>query len=970
MAQSDRKTIKDGLTEFSSAWSARIGGWTPQERSKSEKSHAQQFWSDLLRQFGVIPERIDLFERDAKRATTGGLGYIDVFWSGVFLGEAKSVGKDLNVAEHQALDYLAGGTIGEHEWPRYLISSDFARMRVTRLGDAGWTIEFPLADLPEHIDQLMFLAGQDTVTKQEEEEASIRASAVMARLYTAMVGEDADEGVGDEAPITAQQEDAQVQEASMFLTRLLFLLYGDDAGLWEEDLFYRFVLHDTSAENLGSQMQALFQVLNTREDRRKRIPESMAKFPYVNGSIFADTQPILYFTAGMREALLSACRFRWTQISPAVFGSMFQMVKSREARRTAGEHYTTQSNILKVVEPLFLRHLQAEADRLCRNRSTTLKALQEFASGISQHVFLDPACGSGNFLNVAYGRLREIETQVLVEMRTRAANSGDLMLDVGLLSQVSIDQFHGFEIAWWPAKIAETAMFLVDHQANRKLAQAAGHAPDRLPITITAHIHHLDALEVRWADLIPRVKGETFVFGNPPFLGHETRTSFQAEQLAHAWGSDIGRLDYVAAWHAKSIEFFADGRPGDFAYVSTNSLCQGDQAPRLFRKLLASHWRVKFAHRTFRWTTEVPGKDRAVVHVIVVGFTRDPGTAILFDYKTINDAAPAESLVTNINEYLVAGPHLLIQPRRTPLAPELPEATYGNMPRDGGNLLIKVAQYPDVMADPVARKYVHPFVGAREMMHGQKRWCLWLTNLDPADAKASPVLKARIEAVREFRSGDPEKAGKRRADSTRDMARTAHLFGQRSQPSLPFLIIPRHGSGERAYFIAARFPADTIVGDSAFHAVDPDGLLFALISSSMFATWQGTVGGRIKSDPRFSNTLTWNNFPIPAMEASTRARVIKAGEGVQVARDRLAGRTLAEMYEPLAMDTNLLAAHNTLDREVDKAFGAAKRVAAESQRLELLFRAYGDLQLVPATGVAVSPRRGRKRIADEEQTTS
>lgn len=946
VATTDRAQIAEGLAQFSAAWSDRISGWSAVQRSHSEKSHAQQLWSDLLRQFGVIPERIDLFEKDAKRATTGGLGYIDVFWSGVFLGEAKSIGKDLEAAEQQALDYLAGGTIKEHEWPKYLISSDFATFRVTKLGEDPWTITFTVAEIADHLDQLMFLAGVDTVTKREEDEASIKASAVMAQLYTAMVGDDADTIVGDLAPTSPEDEDQQIQEASMFLTRVLFLLYGDDAGLWEEDLFYRFVLYDTTPANLGPQIQALFEVLNTEESKRRRVPESMAKFPHVNGAIFADPQPIHYFTEDMREALLAACRFRWTRISPAVFGSMFQMVKSREARRSAGEHYTTQANILRVLQPLFLGQLQAEADRLCRNKSTTQRDFHHFLATLATHTFVDPACGSGNFLNVAYAAIRDLETQVLIEMRSRARNSGDMALDVGLLTQVTIDQFHGLEIAWWPARIAETAMFLVDHQANRKLAQAVGDAPNRLPIKITAHIHHTDALTQPWSDLIPPSKGSTWIFGNPPFLGHETRTTYQAQQLRAVWGSDIGRLDYVAAWHAKSVEFFADGRYGDFAFVSTNSLAQGDQAPRLLRRLTAAGWRIKFAHRTFRWTTEVPGKDRAVVHVIIVGFTRDAGAATLFDYPRLDSPVATVTTVATINEYLVPGPALLLKPRKSgPIAASLPAAVFGNMPRDGGHLLIEPEQLDAVLADPIAAKYVRPFVGATEMLHNERRWCLWLVDSSPADRTASPTLRQRLQAVATFRSTDPP-GKRRRAESTRAMAKTPHLFGQWSRMGQPCIVIPRHVSHTRRYFVAGHYPQETIVGDSAFYAIDPDGLLFGLISSSMFWTWQLTVGGRIKSDPRFANTLTWNNFPVPQLDPRTRQRIITAGNDVQAARQSLAGTlTLAAMYEPLAMDTDLLHAHDRLDREVDKAFGATRRCTTDTQRLELLTNAYMNAQL-------------------------
>jgi hypothetical protein len=376
--------------------------------------------------------------------------------------------------------------------------------------------------------------------------------------------------------------------------------------------------------------------------------------------------------------------------------------------------------------------------------------------------------------------------------------------------------------------------------------------------------------------------------------------------------------------------------------VSTNSLCQGDQAPRLFARLIDAHWRVKFAHRTFRWTTEVPGRDRAVVHVIVVGFTRSPGNATLFDYANINDVTPTAEVVPNVNGYLVPGPHLLLHPRRNPLVPDLPRTVFGNMPRDGGHLLIEPDELDAVMADPLAANYVRPFVGASELLHNEKRWCLWLPDSSIADRTQSPVLRARLTAVAEFRDSEPG-GNRRRAESTRQMAATPHLFGQRSQPTQPFIIIPRHVSHDRRYFVVAHYPSTTIVGDSAFHAVDPDGLLFGLISSAMFLAWQMAVGGRIKSDPRFANTLVWNNFPLPELPARARERIVRAGEGVQRAREALGDVTLADMYDPLAMDASLLRAHGTLDGEVDRAFGASRRLTTEKQRLELLFASYATV---------------------------
>lgn len=536
-------TVTTALRDFAHFWSNQVERWQEEDTRHTEKSYAQQFWSDLLRCFGVIPERIDLFERDAQRATTGRAGYIDLFWTGVVIGEAKSLGKDLDAAERQALDYLSGGSIGQHEFPKFVLVSDFANIQLTKLGDEGWTVRFGVEETPDYVDQLMFLAGREEVTKKEEEEASIHASNLMADLFRAMLGDEIDEPVGDEAPTNPEDEEERLQRTSVWMTRLLFLLFGDDAGLWEEDLFYRYLLLETRPETLGAQLNSLFQTLNTPEDQRPaRLPDTLAKFPYVNGSVFAEHLRQEFFDDHMREALLAACRFHWTRISPAVFGSMFQLVKSKEARRADGEHYTSEKNILKVLEPLFLDELRDEAERLIRNRSTTATQLRKFRDSLAEMTFLDPACGCGNFMVIAYRELRSIETSIISALRKKEGQTTG-SLDVSLDQKLTIDQFHGFEINWWPAKIAETAMFLVDHQANRELADAIGEAPERLPIEITAHIHHGNALRMDWADQMEvsntKRTGPTYVFGNPPFIGQYTKSDQQTADMKLVWGGEI-----------------------------------------------------------------------------------------------------------------------------------------------------------------------------------------------------------------------------------------------------------------------------------------------------------------------------------------------------------------------------------------------------------------------------------------------
>ena len=930
----DRGVIREALTDFSHAWNERIGRWRQDGQRGTEKSFAQQYWSDLLRCFGVIPERIDLFERGAQRATTGRHGFIDFFWSGVAVGEAKSLGEDLDAAHDQALDYLAGGSIGQHEWPKYVLVTDFERLRVERLGEAGWAREFTVAEVVDHVDELMFLAGRDTVTKAEEQDASIQAAKLMAQMFTALVGEEADVPVGDAAPEEAEEEDYATQQASILLTRLLFLLYGDDAGLWEADLFHRWVESDTSADSLGPQLDGLFRVLNTPAQRRRGVPVELSKFPYVNGGIFDSTGSAGFLTTEFREALLAACRFRWTAISPAVFGSMFQLVKSREARRGDGEHYTSETNILKTIGPLFLDEYRVRADRLIANRSTTRREALALIEEMASNVYIDPACGAGNFLNLAYAKLREIETDLLADMKRRSGNTMDQSLDATFDQRVHIDQFYGIEINWWPAKIAETAMFLVDHQANRRLAAALGQAPVRLPITMTATIYQQDALSLDWAGAFPTPVGRTYVFGNPPFLGDTTRTKVQLAQMAAAWGGskELSRLDYVTAWHALTLRLL-ENRDGEWAFVTTNSIVQGDQPARLFAPIFDAGWRIKFAHRTFQWDSEAPG--RAAVHCVIIGFTRESTfRPRLFDYASTRAQPVERAGVKQINAYLVDGPNVLVTKRSRPLSADLNMPMYGSKPSDGGHLLIGADELEHVRADPIAALFLRPYVGARELLHDEERWCLWLVDATGEQIAASPVLRARVEAVRQFRASSA-------AASTRDY-RHHHLFRQVQAIPGDFVCIPRHVSEERPYFPVKLLPEGVIASDATFQCADPDGFQFAMLSSSMYLTWQKTVGGRLKSDLRFGSTITWTNLPLPPLNEVQRTRIIAAGQKVLDARALHPQRSLAQHYNRWGMDPALVQAHDALDTEVDKAFGAPRRCRTELERQELLFARYSD----------------------------
>lgn len=933
----DRQTSVKKLREFSHHWNTQISQWKAAGLSNVEKQYAQPFWTDFLACFGINASRIALFERRAQRANTQGAGFIDFFMPAMVIGEAKSLGRDLDKAQEQVDDYLAGGSIKEAEFPKYSIVTNFETFQLKRLDNTAPDLEISITEVAEYYDAFLFLLGKETITKEEEEEASIQAAQLMAGLYTSIMGEEADTPVGEDAPEDAEEEDLKSQETSMLMTRLLFLLYGDDANLWEADLFYRWVDLETTPSTLGPQLNQLFSVLNTPENRRsKNTPELMAQFPYVNGSIFQDSIAAEFFTPETHEALLQACAFRWNRINVSVFGAMFQLVKSKEARRAAGEHYTSEKNILKTIGPLFLDAYRARADQLIANKGTKIKDINALLDEMAANIYCDPACGGGNFLNLAYAKLREVETDLLVERQKRG---GELTasMDISFDQKLSINQFWGFEINWWPAKIAETAMFLVDHQANLKLAAALGDAPERLPIRITAHIVHANALRLDWEATLPETTGQTFIFGNPPFLGDHTRTKEQLQDLQDAWGAgfQLSRMDFVTGWHAKCLSFYKNRR-GEFAFVTTNSITQGDQAARLFEPLFDDGWVVKFAHRTFTWDSEAPGK--AAVHCVIVGFTRNrEAKRLLWSYENWSgEAQLLEVKSKNINAYLIDGPNVLVQKRSKPLSTELPEVLYGSKPTDGGNFVLTPAEYETLKDDPIVSKYIRSFIGSAELVRGLKRWCLWLVDLTAHDLKASPELQRRIESVKEFRAAST-------AASTREYPHH-HLFRQFGPVDQgDFVCIPSVVSERREYFTVDHLPNGTVASNLAFCALDPDKILFALISSSMFITWQKNIGGRLESRLRFASTLVWNTFPVPELSDKDKASIIAAGEKILEVRHSNPDMSLADLYNHYVMKPELRKAHENLDRAVDKAFGAPRRLTSEAQRLELLFKRYQEL---------------------------
>lgn len=776
----------------------------------------------------------------------------------------------------------------------------------------------------------------------EARNESKRASKLMARMYSAL-----------EAAYPASCDAAKRDhEISVILARLLFLMFGDDTEMWENqqgepvpDAFLEFIhlQTPTDASTLGEQLTDLFDALDKPGGAAANGID--AALPYINGGLFREKISLPVVSKDFREAVLDACVVDWSTISPAIFGSMFQSVRDVQTRRELGEHYTSEENILKTLNPLFLDELRAEFDR-ARTMKDEKGVLTRLWIRLGEIRYMDPACGCGNFIIVAFRELRDLELRIMERLQ-ELAGASQLAFDPTLALKVTLDHFYGIEIDEWPARIAETAMFLIDRQCDLKLKERFGEAPQRLPIHTQATIIAASALTTDWANVLAPSK-DVVIAGNPPFLGISLRSAEQTDELQQVWGDRYhGTLDFVTGWYAKSLDYFQN-HSGRWAFVSTNSVTQGEVVAPLFGAILEHGWTIGFAHRTFRWTSEAVGG--AVVHCVIVGFQKEGGKPRLFMYET-PDAKPSEVIgVSNITPYLTDGPTVIVNSATRPLNPQLGEVAYGNKPTDNGCLIVETADYDDVVSDPIAAKYVRKFVGARELLHNTDRHCLWLVDAPRQDISDSHTLKERVEGVREFRLAS-------RAASTRDAASSAHLFRQIAQPDVAYLCIPAHVSESRPYFLSARYGADVICSNANFLSPDSDGFIFAIISSTMFITWQKTVGGRIKSDLRFNKLLTWNTFPLPHTDGQTRARIIDAGKGVLAARSLQPGVALADLYGPEALREELFAAHNALDYAVDQLFSLKSSDRTELRRQHILFQRYAELSTPQPTLTSAGRRR-------------
>jgi hypothetical protein len=935
--------IRDRALRFSKEW----------EGEKRERAEKDTFWNDFFDVYGINRRRVATFEEPVKKLGNR-QGYIDLFWKGNVLVEHKSRGSDLDAAFTQANDYFAG--IKDYDLPKYVLVSDFDRFRLYDLEERTQH-EFLLKDFPEHVKLFGFIAGYQKKTYKPEDPVNVAAAELMGRIYDEL-----------------RSSGYEGHPLEVLLVRLLFCLFADDTGIFERDTLRDYIDLRTREDgtDLGMALAQLFQVLDTPPEKRQRtLDEHLAAFPYVNGSLFTEPLPIAAFNLKMRSLLLQCCALDWGRISPAIFGSMFQSVMNPQERRNLGAHYTSETNILKLIKPLFLDDLWDEFHKV---KGNAIK-LANFHKKIGDLKFLDPACGCGNFLVITYRELRLLEIEVL-----RVQLKGQQVLDIERVIWMNVDQFYGIEYDEWPARIAEVALWLMDHQMNMRIKEEFGDYAPRIPLTASATIVHGNALRIDWETLsdpssidisadqvnIRQVaepqehygtvniyarnvnigQGRTpstakridkkvdYILGNPPFIGSKMMSPAQREDLLNVFGNsqNSGILDYVSAWYIKAAQYIYDTQI-KAAFVSTNSITQGEQVSALWGELFRRFGiKIHFAHRTFQWSNEARGN--AAVYCVIVGMSHGhSGPRKLFEYDHVR-GEPHERMVGNINPFLVDAPDVLIEKRGKPLC-DVPPMKFGNMPLDGGYLILSDSEKElFLVSEPAAAPYVLPLLSAKEFLQGMRRWCIWLENAEPNVLRSMPLVMQRIEAVKKFRLAS-------KAESTRKFASTPALFRDRNRPD-SFILVPRHTSENRAYIPMGFFDSGSIASDSCMIIPDGGTYHFGMLMSQMHMAWVAQVCGRLESRYRYSKDLVYNNYPWPKEPNAAQVKdVEEKAQAVLDARAKYPTSSLADLYDPLTMPPDLMKAHQALDKAVDKCY-RAKGFSTETERVEFLFGLYGE----------------------------
>ena len=903
-----------------------------------ESGETQSFYNDFFDVFGVARRSVARYEEHVRKLDNRA-GYIDLFWPGVLLVEQKSSGRNLKRAYSQASEYF--DALPERERPRYLLVSDFQSFELYDRDEAR-ELAFTLDEFPNHVEKFGFIVGVQPRTFRDQDPVNIQAAEIVGALHDSL-----------------EEGGYRGSDLERFLVRIVFCLFADHTGVFEQrGAFADFIETRTNTDGtgLGAYLTELFQVLNTPEENRQHeLDEDLAGLPYVDGDLFRENLHVPAFGSAMRRQLLDACQFDWSKISPAIFGALFQSVMDAAQRRAQGAHYTTEQNILKVIEPLFLDDLKRELQQIKLLRRGRTQKLRAFQAKLGRLTFFDPACGCGNFLIIAYRELRLLEIEVIRELMVATGRAGQRRLDARQLSVVNVDQFHGIEIGEFAVRIAETALWMMDHILNNQLSLEFGETYVRIPLTKSPHLICGDALEIDWADVLGPADC-SYVLGNPPFGGFVHRCAlkqWRTGEILAQLGATGGRLDYVAAWFLKVGEYFRGGS-ARVAFVATNSITQGEQVSQFWPTLFDRYGlEIAFAHRTFAWGSDARGA--AHVHVVIVGLTDRKSAPVkrrLFLYE--NAKGDVEETTTgSISPYLIdAGrlrdPHMVVERHRSPLS-GFPAICVGTKPVDGGHYVLDRDQRAELLEhEPGAARLIHPFLGGREHINGQKRWILVPSEASATELRSMSHLMRRVEAVRRYRAREAGNLGRSLADNPLQFHVTVI-------PDAEFLVIPEVSS-ERRKYVPIGYLKPPVVPSNKLLVVENAKLHhFAILTSAMHMAWLRLTGGRLESRLSYSSGLVYNTFPVPG-EPARLSQLERYAQAVLDARTAHPGESLAALYDPDVMPQRLRRAHAELDRAVDRLYRRSA-FTSELDRVEHLLPLYEEL----STPLSAGTRQKRKR---------
>lgn len=904
------------------------------ENRGNERQDSQSFWLDLLQSvYGIEkPTEYIKFEDAVKMDTTSFIdGYIE---KTRVLIEQKSRTKDLSKAIvqsdgskltpfQQAKKYAT--EIGFSRYPRWIVVSNFQEFRIYDMEQPNSEPKIVrLEDLDKEAYRLEFLIDKTNEHLEREMKVSIEAGAIVGEIYEGLLKQ----YINPDSPDS-------LHAINQLVVRLVFCLYAEDAGIFGHKMMFHDYLARFSSRDFRSGLKDLFKILNTPiENRDPYLDDELLAFPYVNGGMFAENNlEIPKFTDELRELILehASSSFDWSEISPTIFGSVFESTLNPETRRSGGMHYTSIENIHKVIDPLFLDELRDELNeiRQFKQFKTVEQRAKQFQSKLASLTFFDPACGSGNFLTETYISLRRLENEAI------KLYMGDAVaLDLGQeLVKVKLNQFYGIEINDFAVSVAKTALWIAESQMLEETKDIVFANIDFLPLKSYTNIVEGNALGVDWETVVPK-EYLSYIVGNPPFIGANGVNKTQKQELLDIFGpkSNAGILDYVGGWYAKAATLIQNTNIR-CAFVSTNSITQGEQVSVLWDFLLKKNISIDFAYKSFVWNSEA--KEKAQVHCVIIGFSSmKQKSPILFDKDN-------KEIVETISPYLIAGEMIYVGRRNKPISQKL-EMSRGNQPTDGGNLIIEAEEYDSfIKSEPAAKKYIKKLIGSREFINSLDRYCLWLVGVSPKDLRSMPKVLERVNLVKEMRLNSS-------AVGTRKLAERSHEFRETKNPNT-YLIIPRVSSENRRYIPIGFLDSSTIPTDSVTIIENATLYDFGILTSNVHMAWMRTVAGRLKSDYRYSAKIVYNNFPWPELTEEQKSKISKTAQAILDARALYPDSSLADLYDELTMPVELRRAHQANDKAVMEAYDMTKIVdgkrtwLTESETVARLFEMYEDI---------------------------